>query len=192
MALEDILKKIDEDADAEIKQLNEKLAAREKHLAEQFAAKQKQEIETAEKEAAAAASAHRERLVNHARYKAGLEVLSRKQELVKTLFDNAMKKIESLPANEKVNKFAAIAAAIGETEGTLIVGEKDNALNSASFIDAVRKKLPDSKLTLETSPNITGGFVLRAGRVLYDNTITSLSEQAKEHMQDKLIRMLFA
>ncbi|MFP4460359.1 MAG: V-type ATP synthase subunit E [Candidatus Zixiibacteriota bacterium] len=191
MALDDIIKKIQEDADKKVKSLQDEYENEKQERLAEFNDYKEKFLEKTKKDAEEKAQLHRERLISRAQADANLELLKKKQELLSRVYKDAREKISKMDDQKKISLFADILEDIGIQKGTIIVPE-GSTLDSDAFMKAISNKFDKANFERKTTDEFDMGFVLKTGKIRYDNTLDSLMAQSKEILQDRLVEILFA
>lgn len=119
-------------------------------------------------------------------------ILEAKQELISQCFEAAVDKLTSMETDAYVAFLADLVAKTGETEGVLILNEKDKAEAGEALIKRIGEILPGSKITLaEETRNIRGGFLLKKGSVYMNGTIEALVDEGREELVGEAAGVLF-
>ena len=93
---------------------------------------------------------------------------------------------------EYVTFLVGLVKKTGETEGQLILNERDAASVGTDLVNVLSKELADSKITLsKETKNIKGGFLLKKGSIYINGTVEALVEEAKEDLVGEVAAQLF-
>ncbi len=120
-------------------------------------------------------------------------ILSEKQEIIAEVFDEAEKKLVSLPDAQYIDTITKIAVknALPE-DGTIIFSAADKKRLPSSFEKDLNSKLKKGKLTLSSETiDTAGGFVLSYGGVEQNCTFHALIDAGRERLTDKVSKVLF-
>ena len=122
-------------------------------------------------------------------------LLALKQEMIARSFDEAQKRLVSLPEAEYVEllaKLAAQAAVTGSEE--IVLNAADRARVGEAVVKAANEKLGEKgKLTLsESVGEFDGGLILRRGNIEVNCTTALLVELCRAEMSAGIADMLFA
>jgi V/A-type H+-transporting ATPase subunit E len=120
-------------------------------------------------------------------------ILSEKQDIIAEVFDEAEKKLISLPDAQYVDTITKIAVknALPE-EGTIIFSADDKKRLPSSFEKDLNGKLKAGKLKLSSDTiGTAGGFVLSYGGVEQNCTFRALIDAGRERLTDKVSKVLF-
>ena len=119
-------------------------------------------------------------------------ILEEKQKLIAECFDRAIEQIISMEKGQYVAFLAGLVKKTGETEGQLILNEKDAASVGPDLVSVLSKEIAGSKITLsKETKNIRGGFLLKKGSVFINGTVEALVEEAKEDLAGEVAARLF-
>ena len=120
-------------------------------------------------------------------------LLAVKQELVSESFGKALEQIVSLPEEQYtafLAKLAAEAAVTGDEE--IVLNARDRERLGKKLLQALRARLPESKLTLaDETGDFAGGLILRRGSVEVNCTAELLVELSQGELSAKVAEVLF-
>ncbi|MCD6507639.1 V-type ATP synthase subunit E [Candidatus Poribacteria bacterium] len=197
MALEDILRKIEEDARREADKILSEARARAEeilHSAEQEAERIRENLlEEARREA----QTHKSRLISMAQLDMRKEILQEKQNLIDQVFQIALERLlrmEDEEYRELIREMLKQVVEHGDEE--IILCERDKSRISQGFIQTLNKELESEgkpgKLTIaEETGDFSGGFILRRGKIELNNSFDALLQAAKDEMRSELSQILF-
>lgn len=160
----------------------------EKNLAEY---RQKTAIlaETAGKE-------HKEQMLARARMRLQKETLGAKCDLLNEAFDKAIDHIKVLGDNEYLVLIEDLMVKAVETGSEEVLIGKSETRITDTFIKQVNRKLgtgfKGNLLLANEKANISGGFILRRGKVQINVSTEVLIDQARENLEMELALELFA
>lgn len=120
-------------------------------------------------------------------------ILSEKQDIIAEIFDEAEKKLISLPDDQYIDTIMKIAVknALPE-DGTIIFSAADKKRLPASFEKDLNSRLKAGRLTLsDDTTGTAGGFVLSYGGVEQNCTFRALIDAGRERLTDKVSKVLF-
>lgn len=119
-------------------------------------------------------------------------ILEEKQKLIAECFDQAIDQITSMKKEEYIAFLAGLVKKTGETEGELILNQKDAASVGTDLVNTLSKELAGSKITLsKETKNIRGGFLLKKGSIFINGTVEALVDEAKEDLVGEVAAQLF-
>ena len=130
-----------------------------------------------------------------ARMEGKKELLALKQDMIAKSFDEARRRLVSLPDGEYVAllaKLASDAAVTGEEE--LVLNAADRARVGEAVVKAANEKLGErGRLTLsDAEGDFDGGLILRRGNIEVNCTAALLVELCRSEMSAAIADMLFA
>ena len=120
-------------------------------------------------------------------------ILSEKQAIIAEVFDEAEKKLISLPDAQYVDTITKIAVknALPE-EGTIIFSAADKKRLPSSFEVDLNSKLKGGKLKVSSDTiDTAGGFILSYGGIEQNCTFKALIDAEREKLTDKVSKVLF-
>jgi V/A-type H+-transporting ATPase subunit E len=197
MALEDILRKIEEDAKREA----DKILSEAKERAEEIIRNAQEEADRAKgrlmEEARRNAQTHKSRLISMAELDMRKEVLQEKQSLIDLAFRKALERLTGMEDDEYrtlIERMLMQSVEYGDEE--IILCERDKSRISQGFIQAFNKKLESEgklgKLTIaEETGDFSGGFILRRGKIELNNTFDALLQAARGELETEISQILF-
>lgn len=197
MALENILKRIQEDSRkkaAEIKARSE----RERGEVIKRAEKEMEDLRKRnETRASKAAEEEKKRRLSLKRLALKNRLLALKHEIIDEVFEEAFEKIRSLPEKEYLQLFSKLLEEHAEPgRGGILVSEKDRARIDSGFISGITSKLSadaeeyDYSLSDE-SADIEGGFILKTGSITLDCSFEALFSAARAELEKQAGDILF-
>lgn len=135
--------------------------------------------------------------VSSAELAAGKALLSAKQELVLSVFSEAFRQLQALPAEEYLH-FLVRQAVKGALTGSeeLILNEGDREIYGAALVEEANRLLTETGIPghLLLSRDIhlaSGGLILRSGRIETNCTWESLIKSARNTLTGETARILF-
>ncbi|MBN1756484.1 V-type ATP synthase subunit E [bacterium] len=118
------------------------------------------------------------------------ELLSKKQELLSRIFDQARERFAQLDPEEYRARFVKMLSKVNETKCKVLVGKKDLDKLDQAFIQKLREKTGGSYERIEDD-SFDHGCVLTSGRIRYDFTLQSMFQELKDKMEDRVTQVLF-
>ena len=198
MALEDILKKIQDDAKnaaSEIKTETEKKIAAIKKKAEEQARAAREEII---KEAETRAGLARQKILSNARLDAKKRLLFIRRELVEKVFGEARKAFLELNKEEARELFKqALCEETDSGEETVVISSTEKTRITKEFIEEVnealrsRGKKGNLVLQILKTEAEDGGFLLKGKKMLSDCTFSSMLSTVREDVEPEIAGILF-
>jgi V/A-type H+-transporting ATPase subunit E len=191
MALEDMLRALEEEGQAECDKIMSQAKAREKEILKE--AKEEASVikEAHMKKVKAALRSERARIISNATFYVKKEVLKAKEELIKECFNEAAKRLEVLRSSPQYEKiFADLAKeALANTEGEVVVSvDKRDAKLAERVLGSLTRRY---KLT--TNLKCLGGLVVTTGdgRITFINTFDSRLAKARKLLRSEITSVLF-
>lgn len=193
MALEDIIKRIKDDARAEVARIEEDA----RHQRQEILEKARQEAEGFEQklmeEVRKKAAQQRERVISMARLELRKTLLQKKQEGIEEAFSRATKKLMNLKREDYLallKRLLLRATESGDEE--IIVSESHRSMVSDDFLSQVNKEIGGGKLRLsKESREMGGGFILRKGRREINYSLEMILKDLKDELEPEVARILF-
>jgi V/A-type H+-transporting ATPase subunit E len=197
MQAEQVIDKILSDAKAEAakiaKEAADKAAAERAALDAQLANYRKH-TETLMAKAAEDEKAH---ILAGARMEAAKEYLAEKAAILGEVFRRAKQRLVELPDNEYRDLMARLMVEAAETgDEEVVVGANDHRVDQG-LIDEVNSRLAGQQkkgnLKLASDKhNLTGGFILRRGKIKTNVSLGPLVDQARTELEIELAKGLFS
>lgn len=189
--VEKILSEARAEADRILSEAKEKVAAEESSLESKLADYRK-ESETI---AAAAEVEKKSRMLATARMELRKESLTASQGLLDQVFKKAQAQIIGMEDGKYLQLMESLMVRGVETGGEeVVVGREENRIDN-EFIKQVNRKLgPGFKGNLQLAPDrvdISGGFILRRGKVQTNVSIEVLIAQARQELEMEIAEALF-
>lgn len=191
--IENIVRRIREDTQAEI----DRGAAQAQAEAERITARYRAQAEAEGKDLAArnekAAAEREERLVSAARMEARKTALAAKQEMVEKAYDLALEKLCAMPDAQYVETTARLLVrAAPDGRGEVILSPAERSRLGAELVKRANALLSGGKLTLsaQTRP-IRGGFILKNGNVEVNGTFETLVRLQRTETAGAVAKLLF-
>lgn len=187
MALEDIKKAIDEQAQAEIagieKDGNQKVAEVQAIWSKKVSDKKQSIIATAQRKANQKIQQTEFKMQSQTQ----TEILNQKKQILDKVYKSALQRLTSLDDGQYVELVATLIEKIPETEGSLIsVKDKETLLKKAA--NKSKKKFD----VLNETVGGHGGFIFHSKQVEIDQTFATLVENAKEDTLLDVSKKLFS
>jgi V/A-type H+-transporting ATPase subunit E len=196
MAAENVVEKILADARVEAekikKQAQEREAAEHARLDEQLSRFQEQTQALARK----AAEDERAHLLAAARMDIAKEYLAEKAKVLREVFEEARRRLQSLPEQEYRDLMVRLMAQAADTgEEEVVVSRNETRINQ-DLVNRVNQQLAAQgkghlKLSGEKA-HINGGFILRRGRIKTNVSYDVLLDRARQDLEIQLAKELFA
>ncbi len=196
MAAENVIEKILADARAEAEKIKEQ--AREREAAEQ--AKLDEQLSRFQEQTQAlatkAAEDERSHILAAARMDIAKAYLAEKTKILQEVFEEARRRLESLPEQEYHDLMVRLMAEAADTgDEEVLVGRDETRINQ-DLVNRVNQQLAAGgkghlKLSGEKA-HITGGFILRRGRIKTNVSYDVLLDRARQDLVIQLAKELFA
>jgi len=139
---------------------------------------------------------HKEQMLASARMRLQKETLAAKCELLDEAFAKAVEHIKNLSDNEYLTLIEDLMVKAVETGNEEVIIGKDETRITDAFIKQVNRKLgtgfKGNLLLANEKANISGGFILRRGKVQMNVSTEVLVEQARERLEMELAEELFS
>ena len=122
-------------------------------------------------------------------------LLTKKQEILETVYQKAVAEIISLPAplyQEFIEKRLISLLEEGEYEITVATNDKEKI--TSNFIGNINEKLKKKGLSLKLvsfSSSIKNGFILKQGKIEINASLEELIKAERSNLDIKLSKMLF-
>jgi len=185
LALDDVIKKINEDAEKRIAELNKE---QEKEF-QQIEKALKEKYENLEEKLKEEKKEHRrktiERTLSTARSKLNIQFLAYKKELLRSVFDQAQNEVVKLSDDEYANFFIRNLKDINPKKGEIIIGKEDYT----RLKKALSKKF--DKLEYKKNEDFDYGLFLVVDNIRYDYTIKSIFSELAESLEAEISQTLF-
>ncbi len=197
MEAQQVTDKILADAKAaadEIKQQAEARTGREKAGLEKQLDAYKAETEEMAQQAGEDKRSH---MLAAARMDIARELLAEKRSILDEVFSKARAKLKALPEDEYKKLIEKLMLDTVETGEEQVVAEQGDNRIDAQLVDKVNKALAEKgkkgelKLSKE-KVGLDGGFILRRGKIKTNVSLDVLVSQARDELEIKLARELFA
>jgi V/A-type H+-transporting ATPase subunit E len=139
---------------------------------------------------------HKEQMLASARMRLQKENLAAKCDLLDESFSKAVERIKKLSDNEYLSLIEALMVKAVETGSEEVVVGKSETRITDAFIKQVNRKLgtgfKGNLLLAKEKANISGGFILRRGKVQINVSTDVLVSQARENLEMGLAEDLFS
>jgi len=193
MAVQDILKKIKADAEANASGI----VAEGKAAGQKVLADAQTDIDAQKEKLMARARQHadeeRNRIITLARLAARRELLNEKQGLIDRVFDETRKKILAMDAGEYRKLMRSFIESSVDTGNEEVIVDASERHIDQAFLDDVSRALGRGsglKLSSEKRP-IAGGFILREGKVETNCALDTILRDARERVETDVAAILF-
>ena len=193
MAVQDILKKIKTDAEANASAI----VAEGKAAGEQVLTAARRDIDAQKEKLLSRARQHadeeRNRIVTLARLAARRDLLSEKQRLIDRVFDETRKSILAMDAGEYRKLMRGFLEENADTGNEEVIIDANESRIDQAFLDEVSRSLGRGsglRLASERRP-IGGGFFLHEGNVETNCALDTILRDARERVETEVAAILF-
>lgn len=164
MALQDILKKIQAEADAQIAEIKQQLEADKKAATKAAEASRKNELKVLSQKTDDALAGVDQKIDTMARRENRQALLSARRSLLDQAMENFYQALVGADDSVKKSIFDSQAKSLNAKGATIVAANSDKALVEKCFADA----------TVTGSDEIKGGFMVQSGGMEIDNTFHNL------------------
>ncbi len=198
MALDDIIRKIEQDAAARVEDASGKAAEEAVRVRQDTEQRCVQLRETVLEEGRQRAGRERERLLSTARLEERKAVLAGKQELIEEIFREALERVMSLGEKDMLDLLSGVAIGSfpgGEVE--IVLSPADRKLLGKKLVERINKSLSGkgagakAVLSQETRP-IRGGLIMQGGKREVNCTFDALFKEKRSDLEAEVARILFS
>ena len=196
MEAEQVVEKILSDAKAEAqgitKEADAKEATEQSRFEEQLAEYKKQTEVLAQK----AGEEKKDHLLAAARMDINKEFLAEKRKLLDEVFGRAGEQLQNLPDEQYCKLMSDLMVTAVETGDEEVIIDNNEIRIDQKFIKEVNRRLgPGYKGNLrlaDEKQNISGGFILRRGKIKNNVSLAVLLAQAREALEIELAQDMFS
>ncbi len=198
MALEDILRKIQEDAEAEAAEIIAAARAESDTILAQGKARAQSVADRIEATIQASAEEARRRELATASVEIRRIVLAAKQEMLAKVFAEALRQLVDMPDNEYRELLSDLAARASITGDEILhVSARDLERLGSDWVALVNERVKarglPARLTLSDRPrDIRGGVILQSGNIENNGSFERTLESLRENIEPEIASMLFA
>lgn len=187
MALQDILEKLEKEAETAIAQLEAEFEEKKKELEKTAAAKLKEVEKNMDTLLEADTEKLREKIRMEAQMEAKNKLLTAKRALLWEILNKAVKQLHAAENYEEI--LVHMLKKTDLEESAEIVPAKGKEQQTKNAIHASGKKYRLS----EHSANIAGGFILKTEKIEMDNSFeTILLQELKQNLEIEMHKLLFS
>lgn len=196
MALENIINRIIDDAKKKADEIKGEARVEADRIADKARKKAKSLKGDILAETEDEAKKEEKRILSLARLEAKNMVLAQKRAVINDVFDEALKKLKSLTDEEYRDLIKKMLLKVGiEDSEELIVSSDDRKRINNEFLKEINKALKSQgrKGELRFSDEkreIEGGFILKKGKVEFNNSFSALVEVVREDLEPKIAENL--
>jgi V/A-type H+-transporting ATPase subunit E len=192
MAVEDILKKIEADAEEEALAILGRAHSEAEAIATEArkrADAQRKKLESASKQRA---DEERNRIVTLARLEARREVLTEKQRLIDRVFEETRARVLKMARDDYQRLMETFMMSVAEPGECEVIVDPDESRIDQAFLDRVSAAVSGCSLRLSDERRaMGGGFVLKSGRVETNCTLDTILGDARERLETDVAEALF-
>jgi V/A-type H+-transporting ATPase subunit E len=195
MAIEDIVKQIEEDARSEAESLRSNAEAEAGAICEK--AKRQAEALGAQEtqKAKEGAEEHGRRIETLAGLELRKDILREKKDLIEDAFSRAAAEIANLPPDEYRSYIKPIIlAAVESGVEEIVPSAKHRDFFTAAFLKDLNGDLNTAKAALRLSDDtgkFSGGFILRDGKKETNMTLSSMIATRRDKLEPEIAKLLF-
>ena len=196
--IEKISQRLVADAQAQIDALNAETAEKREAILAEARQTAQEAYENRMQEGTKACESRMQRVAGTAETEARKAILAFKQEMVSSVFDNAVKKLTELPKEEYV-AFLAAQAAKAASFGTeeLVFNEKDAAAVGKDVCKAANALLREKGMTggltvADETREIPGGVIVRQGNIEVNCAVDTLVQMSRSELASQVAEILFS
>lgn len=139
---------------------------------------------------------HKEQMLASARMRLQKEFLAAKCDLLDEVFSTAVKQVKELGDSDYLDLIESLMIKAVETGSEEVVIGKDETRITDNFIKQVNRKLgtgfKGNLMIASNKVDITGGFILRRGKVQINVSTDVLISQTRENLEMELAEDLFS
>ncbi|MBU0707544.1 hypothetical protein KKG41_04195 [Patescibacteria group bacterium] len=185
MALQDIVKTLEAEAEEELKQMQKKADEEISRLKDYYSKKTKETQEKLLNQAGIKAKKEAEMQLFTTKSELQRKVLARKREIIDEVYSEVLKKLKALSDNEYRTIVKDLLADL-PAGGNILPAKGKEAITK----ELVKKASSDQKVAHE-SINSVGGFVWQSAKVNIDNTFEQLVRDIREKTEITVANELF-
>ena len=198
MGIKEIKQKILDDANEGAKKIIEEAEEKAKPIVDEARDEAKQIKKEFKEKAVSEAEAKKKRILALARLEARKNILSARHDMTEGAFVEAVNKLCGLADKEYRSIIKEMFLSVDMPDGNVevILSPNDKKRISHDFLKDVEKELAMKgkkvKLTLsDDARDISGGFVLRKGRVEFNNSFEAVIKMQRDVTESEVARILF-
>jgi V/A-type H+-transporting ATPase subunit E len=192
MAVSDILKKIESDAEKAAREILEEAKAQADSIKADGLEKARGHRDRLESAARQRADEERNRIVTLAKLSARRDVLAEKQRLIDRVFEETRASIAGMGRDDYQRLIASFLKETIEPGDAEIVVDLDETRIDQAFLDRVAGEMGGCTLRLsEERRAIGGGFIMKSGRTETNCTLDTILRDARERLESRVAETLF-
>ncbi len=120
-----------------------------------------------------------------------LAMLSKKQELIERAFDLAQKNLSELKTDDLLLVLLGLGKDITEKSGKIVMNAKDKELLGKQLAKQLSKSTGGDFKLSDSVAEISGGFILRGGKIEVNCAFDRLFDRARQEMSGEIAAILF-
>jgi V/A-type H+/Na+-transporting ATPase subunit E len=197
MAIEDMLRRIEEDNRREIKKIEAQSLEEGGRLLKEAASEIDKMRRRKRTETASEIENERKRRLSAERIALKNRLLELKHEIINEVFEEAFKRIRNLNEDEYLRLFEKLFLSCAEAgSGMIYVPDGDRDLISGEFISRMNDKLRQSGMECDYSlsdedSGTDRGFILKTGRITIDSGFSAVFMNARQELEKTAGDILF-
>lgn len=194
MAIEDILKRIEEESETAVEEVLEKARREAETIRAEYAKRAEDLGAELRLHAERRAREEEKRLVVSEQLDIRKALLARKREILDALYENARRRIEKMPREQYRNLIKRLIIARAVSGGEEIVAPRRHRdIFTDGFIEELRRAFPGggSFTMADQAGDFGWGVVLREGRRVVNLSLDVLFEQLRERAEPQIAAVLF-
>ncbi len=198
MGIEEIKQKILADARESAQQIKEEAEKKAKSIVDDAKDKAKQIKKESKEKAELEAESKKKRILALARLEARKSILAARHDMMEEAFAEAVNRLSRLDDVEyrEIIKEMFLSADMSDGDVEVILSPRDKKRISHDFLKGVQKELAmkGKKVELKLSDNfrdISGGFVIRKGKVEFNNSFEAVIKMQRDVMETEVAKILF-
>lgn len=188
MALKNIIQKIKQEGEVEIKKIEreteEEIKKLEKIYQDKFDMKKKQILEQKRKEIQQAG----DQIIFQEKLKNNTIILDKKRKIIDRVYQEVLNKLSKLSNKEYIGLISKLISHLPQIEKGEIIPSKNK---KAQTEEALQKSKRDFNLAQE-SADIKGGFIFVSDKINIDNSFEELINKIKSETEAEVAKILFA
>lgn len=194
--LDKILEQIKTEAEQTAARIKADAQAQADRILQDAQAQAERELGQRRQAAEAEADLQRERTAASCQLKRQQQLLLRKQEIIRSVIEEARERLLQLPEDEYFDMLLSMAGRYASAgEGRIYFSERDLKRLPADFEQRLNAELADKQASLKVSDEsrrIDGGFVLSYGGIEENSSLRAIFDTAYEQLQDLVQKELFS
>ncbi len=120
-----------------------------------------------------------------------IAMLEKKQELIERAFVSAEKELSNLKSDDMLLVLLELGKSLSEKSGEIVMNETDKKLFGQQLTKQLSKSLGGSFTLASDVANISGGFILRGGKIEVNCGFDRLFDRARQELSGEIAAILF-